>query len=467
MKKSIFPIAFLIMLLVTSYSQPQTCSVIMKAKNEFGTPVQIDSVRIHNVTQDWYQTVVSPDTVVEFPVLTGIPDVEKSQVMHVAPNPSKGSAQVSFFHKNTGYVRIWLVDMQGKTCAQYSRALSEGYHSFNVTMSRSQMYVLHLKTKDGEYSAKLINLGECASDRIVYDGFSDGLTPVSYKKDRSFEVQLGDEMRLVGYTNKEGVPIVGSYHVMSLSEQQTLEMLFNTSGAACPEMPLVTDHEGNVYNTVQIGSQCWLKENLRTTSYDDGTSISQSPTTDSHAFYRLAPGGEDSTVATCGYLYNWSAAVRRCASCDTMPDGVRGICPVGWHIPSLAECELLFNTINVPGYQCGSDSGYLAQCLTGSYMWDLLDPCDPSSCSPGYLSGVNNTNATGFSIIPCGYYDADPTGWHFMDFGFTASFWCSTNSHWTTSAYALYSVIEFCEPEFGIYGTHGKTWAHPVRCVRD
>ena len=467
MKKSFFPIAFLMMLLVTSYSQPQTCNVHIKAKNEFGSPVQIDSVRIHNVTQDWYQTVVSPDTVVEFPVLAGIPDAEKPQVMQVAPNPSNGSAQVSFFHKNAGNILVWLVDMQGKTCAQYSRVLSEGYHSFHITMSRSQMYVLHLKTKDGEYSAKLINLGECASDKIVYNGFSDGLMPVSYKRDLSFEVQLGDELRFVGYTNNGSAPIAGTYRIMSLSEQQTIEMLFNTSGAACPDMPLVTDHEGNVYNTVQIGSQCWLKENLRTTSYDDGTSISQSPTTDSHAYYRLVPGGEDSTVATCGYLYNWSAAVRRCASCDTMPDGVRGICPVGWHIPSLAECELLFNTINVPGYQCGSDSSYLAQCLTGSYMWDLLDPCDPSSCSPGYLSGVNNTNATGFSIIPCGYYDAAPTGWHFMDFGFTASFWCSTNSHWTTSAYAFYSAIEFCEPEFGIYGSHGKTWAHPVRCVRD
>lgn len=467
MKKTFPLIAFFIMLMVTAYSQPQTCLIMLKAKNEFGIPVQIDSVRIHDITQNWCQTVVSPNTVVEFPVLTGIPNVEKPQIMQVAPNPSNGSAQVSFFHENTGNVRIWLVDMQGKTCAQYSKVMSEGYHTFNITMSHSQMYVLHLKTKDGEYSAKLINLGECVSDRIVYDGLSDGPTPLSYKKDLLFGVQLGDEMRFVGYTNNGSVPIVGSYHVMSLSEQQTVEMLFNTSGNACLDMPLVADHEGNVYNTVQIGSQCWLKENLRTTSYDDGTSISLVPTTDSHAYYRCAPGGEDSTVATCGYLYNWSAAVRRCASCDSVPDGVRGICPAGWHIPSLAECELLFNTINMPGYQCGSDSGYLAQALTGSYMWDLLDPCDPSSCSPGYLSGASNTNATGFSILPCGYYDAAPTGWHFCDFGFSASFWSSTNSHSTTPAYALYSVIEFCEPEFGIYWSHGKTWAHPVRCVRD
>jgi len=400
-------------------------------------------------------------------VLTGIPDVEKPQVIHIAPNPSNGSAQVSFLHQNSGNVRVWLVDMQGRICAQYSKVLSEGYHSLNITMSHSQMYLLRLRVKDAEYSAKLMNLGEGGSDRIVYDGFVDGKLPISYKKDLLFEVQLGDEMQIVGYTNKEGVPIVGSYHVMSLSEQQTIEMIFNTSGNACPDMPLVTDHEGNVYNTVQIGSQCWLKENLRTASYDDGTSIPHVPTTDSYAPYCLAPAGEDSTVATCGYLYNWAAAVRRCPTCDSVPSGTRGVCPVGWHVPNQAECELLYNTINVPEYQCDSASGYLAQALTGSYMWDLLDPCDPSSCSPGYLFGASNTNATGFSLLPCGYYDADPTGWHYEDFAFLASFWCSTNSHSTTPAYAFYSVIEFCEPEFGIYGSHGKTWAHPVRCIRD
>ena len=129
---------------------------------------------------------------------------------------------------------MWLVDMQGRICAQYSKVLSEGYHSLNITMSHSQMYLLRLRTKYGEYSAKLMNLGEGGADRIVHEGFVDAKMPISNKKDLLFEVQLGDEMQIVGYTNKEGVPIVGSYHVMSLSERQTIKLVFNTSGNACP-----------------------------------------------------------------------------------------------------------------------------------------------------------------------------------------------------------------------------------------
>ena len=159
--------------------------------------MQIDSMQIYNVTQNWRQTVISPDTVVEFPVLTGIPDVEKPQVIQIAPNPSNGSAQVSFFHQNTGNVHVWLVDMQGRICAQYSKVLSEGYHSLNITMSHSQMYLPRLRTKYGEYSAKLMNLGEGGADRIVYEGFVDAKMPISNKNDLSFEVQLGDEMQIV------------------------------------------------------------------------------------------------------------------------------------------------------------------------------------------------------------------------------------------------------------------------------
>lgn len=120
---------------------------------------------------------------------------------------------------------MWLVDMQGRICAQYSKVLSEGYHSLNITMSHSQIYLLRLRTKYVEYSAKLMNLGEGGADRIVHEGFVDAKMPISNKKDLSFEVQLGDEMQIVGYTNKEGVPIVGSYHVMSLSERQTIELV--------------------------------------------------------------------------------------------------------------------------------------------------------------------------------------------------------------------------------------------------
>ena len=50
-------------------------------------------------------------------------------------------------------------------------------------------------------------------------------------------------------------------------------MAFLNAQQPCPGVPTVTDVEGNVYNTVKIGNQCWTKENLRTTHFANGTPI--------------------------------------------------------------------------------------------------------------------------------------------------------------------------------------------------
>jgi uncharacterized protein (TIGR02145 family) len=116
------------------------------------------------------------------------------------------------------------------------------------------------------------------------------------------------------------------------------------NGLPCPGTPAVIDVDGNTYNTVLIGNQCWMKENLRTTKYRDGSPVYypgnnntlwSSTTTGAYAWY----GNDISWKNTYGALYNWFAV-----------NSSEGLCPAGWHIPSKAELDQLVGYVVAQGY---------------------------------------------------------------------------------------------------------------------
>ena len=102
----------------------------------------------------------------------------------------------------------------------------------------------------------------------------------------------------------------------------------------------IADIDGNIYNTVLIGTQVWMKENLKTTKYSDGTLIPLVKTNTSwmtigindkaYCFYNDdSPNGN-----IYGALYTWSAAVNGLIGSASNPSGIQGACPTGWHLPS-------------------------------------------------------------------------------------------------------------------------------------
>jgi uncharacterized protein (TIGR02145 family) len=143
----------------------------------------------------------------------------------------------------------------------------------------------------------------------------------------------------------------------------------------------VTDIDGNMYSTVQIGGQVWMGENLRTTRYNNGDPI---PLVTENADWKILAtpaycwyqNNETGYGATYGALYNWYAV-------DSESNGHRSICPVGWHIPTEAEWSALTN------YLGGLDvaGGKLKE--SGTTHW--LPP------------NTGATNASGFSGLPGGY----------------------------------------------------------------
>ena len=177
---------------------------------------------------------------------------------------------------------------------------------------------------------------------------------------------------------------------------------------SCPGIPIVIDQEGNAYNTVQIGNQCWMKENLRTTLKPDGTEIANSEL--------YCPNNDVHNVFINGYLYTWNAMMNGAASSDANPSGVQGICPTGWHVPSDAEWAQLTDYVSSKSeYLCESNTDYIAKALAATIGWNS----STTTCHVG--NDQNYNNVTGFGALPAGCYSS---GYYF--FGNCVYFWSAT-----------------------------------------
>jgi uncharacterized protein (TIGR02145 family) len=195
----------------------------------------------------------------------------------------------------------------------------------------------------------------------------------------------------------------------------------------------VTDVEGNVYNTVTIGAQTWMKENLKVTKYRDGTAI---PTTTSSIYnetspkYQWAYDGAESNVSTYGRLYTWYAAT------DS-----RGVCPTGWHLPTDAEWTTLTTYLGGESVAGGKMKE------TGTTHWS----------SPN--TGADNSS--GFTALPGGYRDY--FGGTFYYLGYGGYWWSATEA---SSSNAWYRYLLYSSGGAG-RGYSYEYYGFSVRCVGD
>ncbi len=100
----------------------------------------------------------------------------------------------------------------------------------------------------------------------------------------------------------------------------------------------ITDIDGNLYKTVNIGNQQWMAENLKVTRYNDGTAIQNIP--DNTKWSNLTTGAwtyynnDGANNTKYGKLYNWYAV-------SETSNGNKNVCPTGWHVPADAEWIVL------------------------------------------------------------------------------------------------------------------------------
>jgi uncharacterized protein (TIGR02145 family) len=197
---------------------------------------------------------------------------------------------------------------------------------------------------------------------------------------------------------------------------------------SCPGTPTVT-YAGKTYNTVQIGSQCWLRENL-----DVGTMVLGSQEqTDNDTIEKYCYGDSTVNCDTYGGLYQWKEAMQY----DTT-QGVRGICPAGWHIPTLAEFQTLSTTV-------GGDGNALKAIGQGT-------------------GGGIGTNTSGFSALLAGYLEGYGAV-RFIHLADSAIVWSST-LHDATRPHNLNLVTWFSNISLYYYYWR-EDFGFSVRCIKD
>ncbi len=220
-----------------------------------------------------------------------------------------------------------------------------------------------------------------------------------------------------------------------------------------PNCGTVTDRDGNVYKTVIIGSQCWMRENLRTTKYADGTAILLGTSTNSSTPYRYYPNNNSSNVSTYGYLYNLAAALYNEECSSNNPSGVQGICPDGWHLPSSLEWWDLRDTLQLePSHHCNDNDQNLAKALASSSGWNSHD----GACTVG--NDLTANNSTGFSSVPAGFYNSG-----YFNFGEDSYMWTTTGNK---NVYSIRYTIKYNEAVLGFDSDQAHK-AYSVRCVRN
>jgi uncharacterized protein (TIGR02145 family) len=207
----------------------------------------------------------------------------------------------------------------------------------------------------------------------------------------------------------------------------------------------VTDIDGNIYQTVKIGDQWWMAENLKVTHYRNGNPIPN--VTDGTTWSGLSTGAccdfinDPLNVATYGRLYNWYAV-----------DDSSNIAPEGWHVPSDEELKQLEMYLG------------MSQAEADDLYWRGLD-------EGGKLKEVGTThwmhpnsgatNESGFTALGAGY--RSDTGGFLAAYGAATYFWTSTEG---SSDNAWSRCLDYNRSDVRRQESSERS-GFSVRCVRD
>jgi uncharacterized protein (TIGR02145 family) len=207
------------------------------------------------------------------------------------------------------------------------------------------------------------------------------------------------------------------------------------SAANPPGPNTVTDIDGNIYNSVTIGTQVWMAENLKTTKYLNGDLIETTATatldisSESAPKYQWAYDGNESKAPLYGRLYTYYAVT------DS-----RKLCPTGWHVPIDAEWTIL--------------TTYLGnELVAGGKLKD-------SDTAHWHGPNTGATNETGFTALPGGYRIPGGT---FGYIGYLGYWWSSTEFD---TDYAWYRYMDYKGSYVARENAYERS-GFSVRCVRD
>jgi uncharacterized protein (TIGR02145 family) len=233
----------------------------------------------------------------------------------------------------------------------------------------------------------------------------------------------------------------------------------------------VPDMDGNSYNTVLIGLQCWTQTNLKVTMYNDGTAIPLNNTytsgTGSTVWQGLRTGAytiygnESSSGANAtnyGFLYNWYAAVG-IVTLGGAP--TKNICPTGWHVPTNSDWNILVKSMHSGADTSSTGPSATQSSTAGGYMKSTGN----ITLSTGLWTSPNTgaDNSSFFTALPGGSRDNDGS---FRDIRDNAHLWVATHFGILSGNGAYIRILYYYNSTVQ-KSTNNKWFGASVRCLRD
>jgi len=210
-----------------------------------------------------------------------------------------------------------------------------------------------------------------------------------------------------------------------------------TGTSSCPST-FVDCRDNNPYSAIQIGNQCWMAENLNYTTSNSWCYSNNSVNCDIY-----------------GRLYTWYAVMAGEASSNSVPSGVQGICPSGWHLPSDEEWKILEGEVD-------SQYGYPDQEWNGT-GWrgaDVGGNLKETGTTHWYSPNTGATNNSGFTALPAGRRSFSGS---FYYLGNSTAFWSSTENYssdaWLRSLHCSYADV------YRYFNSKSRGFS--VRCCKD
>jgi uncharacterized protein (TIGR02145 family) len=426
-----------------SYAQKDVIELTFKAI--IGSDhVQLDSIKVMNRTEGSDTVLYWPDTVLSL-YYVAIPEVNQSmdgfQVFQNFPNPVKDQTTISVDVPEKDRVNLLITDPTGRLIYQYEKTLEKGVHYFKFIPGADNLYLCTAQWRGETSSIKILHAITQSNSACTLEYLGNDLAGTRLKSSdaiQSFLYGLGDELLCIGYTNN-----LQSGILYAPEGDQLYSFQFATN-IPCPGTPTVY-YGGQVYNTIQIFSQCWLNENLNVGTILNG----EIEMTDNGIIEKYCYNNDPDSCVKYGALYQWWEAMQY----STQP-GSQGICPPGWHLPMDDEYKVLEGAVD-SYYGIGSPE------WEKFGFWSGVDAGINLKATTGWQYNGNGLDNFGFAALPGGER-LDPN--YFSTAGILGSWWTSDEF---TSGYTAMSRALLYDQWGSFRANYNEYWGFSVRCLKD
>lgn len=388
----------------------------------------------------------APDTVLRLYLVDvnehTLPRTNSFSVSQNYPHPFIGQTSIDVFIEKADDIEIRIFDLLGREHASFEGVFEAGKHTFMFSPGNESFYFFSASYCGLTRSIKITNpISGVQNCKLTYKGFMKPAGSLKSYLDINFPFSFGDELRYIGYSETTA-GIRGSDVIEDVPESNETYIFDITEGIPCIDVPTVF-YQLQLYNTVQIGSQCWLKESLNT-----GTMIMGAlPQMDNGTIEKYCFDDDPANCITYGGLYQWGEAMNY-----TIQAGAQGVCPPGWHIPTDEEWKQLEGEVD-------TQYGY------PDPVWDSMDyrgfdVGERLKANHTWNYNGNGTDYFGFSALATGARRFDGA---FLSIGIYSGIWSSTEG---SSSGPWYRFMEYWSPQ--VSRTHNlSSMGRPVRCLRD